>query len=177
MRRLVLVLLALALPLWGKPSPSPSPKPVAAPTALPLSPEHRATLGACQAVPVYVPSYLPSGFSLKEVEGSYSSYTLGYQNAKNCSLWLEGNRRDRPPDLKMGKPAPGEVQLKVKHPVLGVGKLCWLPRENDPHRIREEYSYGVLAGKSNVAYDVGTLGPVAPQEVQKFMQGLVLLKR
>lgn len=175
MRRFLLVLLALTLPLAAQsPRPKPKPNPKAT-AALPISDENIAILSRCEVVPIYAPSYLPAGYSLTEVDARYKTYTLGYKNKENCSLWVEGSQRDRPADLKMGKKLEGEVQIQVKHPTLGAGKLCWLPRIVDPTKTREEYAYGVLAGKSNVSYDVGTLGPLSVGEVQKFMQGLVLL--
>ncbi len=144
------------------------------PSRTALSTQDRETLKKCVTVPIYVPAYLPAGLTRSELEASYSSYTLAYSSPE-CILFISGTKREVPPELTFKPPLEGEVQMKVGHPELGMGKLCWLPRKVDALTTREEYAAGVF-GKGTIAYDVVSTGALSPKEVQKFMKSLVLLK-
>lgn len=165
MRPILLLVLALALPL------------VAAPPS--FKPEDLALLARCTSLPIYVPGYLPKGLKQVEIEADYSHYMISYGD-NEVLLWVQGIRREKPGDITFLPKKEGEVQIKIKHPVLGAGKLCWFPHREDGQVQRLEYSYGVLT-KDGVTYDVGSTegskGTLDPREIQKFMQGLVLLKR
>ncbi len=144
------------------------------PSRTALSTQDRETLKTCVTVPIYVPAYLPAGLTRSELEASYNSYTLAY-STPDCVLSISGTKRQLPPDLNFKTPLEGEVQMKVGHPELGMGKLCWLPRKVDALTTREEYAAGVF-GKGTIAYDVVSTGELSPKEVQKFMKSLTLLK-
>ncbi len=138
-----------------------------------MSAYDKGVLAKCVAVPVYVPSYLPAGLTRQEIEGNYNSYQISYGDDE-ALLWVQGIKRDKPGDIAFKPKQADEVQIRIKHPVLGDGKLCWFPHQEDGLKRRLEYSYGVLT-RGGVTYDIGSTGTLAPQEVQKFMQGLVKL--